>query len=226
MNAEIFSTSPTLSGPIAVRINCCTSDISEYLIALKWVRLEHRGRLVVSCLPIHRRSQAITLHIPVRAFSAIGLIVCLLGPVSGAAFARLQNPDAREKIRKQVEKFQDKELMRVTFHDKSWKLGCLRGIEADGFLMALSADGGEKVFFGDVASVKRVHPKGARKVFRVILQTGIVAGMIFGLGKAAGSVGGDTPRTVALKVYVVMALSYIGLQGMAGGHPPQSPPCQ
>jgi hypothetical protein len=166
-------------------------------------------------------------HTLCRSSCALFLVVCLLGPVCGRALAgpSQQNPDVHQKIRRQLEKFQEKELLRVTFHDKSWKLGCLRGIESDGFRLSLSAGTGEKIFFGDVAAVKRVHPRGAKKVFGVILRTGIAAGMIFGLVKAGNNIGGDTRKTVALKVWIGMALAYIGLQGIMGvQHPPQPEP--
>jgi hypothetical protein len=150
-------------------------------------------------------------------------VVCLLGPACGGALASPQQiPNADEKIRRQLEKFQEKELLRVTFHDKSWKLGCLRGIEPDGFRLALSAGTGEKIFFSDVAAVKRVHPRGAKRVFGV-LRAGIAAGMIFGLVKAGDNVGGDTPKTVALKIWVGTALAYIGLQGILGVRHPRQP---
>jgi hypothetical protein len=127
------------------------------------------------------------------------MAACLLAAVCNPASANprsQKDPGAAEAIRLEVEGFREKDLLRVRLHDGSERLGCLKGIESDGLRIGPPKGDRQKLLYRDVAAVTR--EQSPNFVRRVVLPVAALAGAILGTTK----IGSNTPKTVALKVYL------------------------
>ena len=156
------------------------------------------------------------LPVPFRKLCAISIVVCLLATVCvPASVTAGSKQDSDAEIRRQVEQFKEKDLLRVKLRDNSEKRRCLRAAESDGLLLVAPAyhpfsPGGaeERVLYKDVASVKREQPHRPNFLRRVVLPFAALAGVVF----ATVKIGSNTPKTVAVKVEVGGAAGIIALQ--------------
>src|SRR5262245_31338788 len=108
--------------------------------------------------------------------AAICLAVCLLvvfcQPLRAGAGPQTDSA-AAEKVRQEVERFRERDLLRVVFNDGSEKWGCLKETEADGFRFSVPNAPEEKVLYGDVATVKRGE-SSRQKILHGILRAATV----------------------------------------------------
>jgi hypothetical protein len=135
------------------------------------------------------------------------LLLTFLSAVCMAAPGSQENPNA-EEIRRQVGRFREKDLLRVTLQDTSEKLGCLQRSEPDGFFISPRGGPEEKISYVDVAAVKKDQPTKLKRVLRGVARAGVAAGLLFGIVK----IGSNTPKTVAAKIWVGSAAGLIALQ--------------
>lgn len=112
--------------------------------------------------------------------------------------------DATEKLRRRIESIRFNERLTVKFHDGSERQGCLKGIEADGFFVGAPEGAAEKIFYRDVDEVKKDKGKALPRVLRAVVRAAATAGVILGAAK----IGGNTPKTNVVKVWVGMAGVY------------------
>ena len=65
--------------------------------------------------------------------------------------------------------------------------------------------GAQKILYMDVSSVKSVKAGKAKRIFRGILNAGILAGTVFSVAK----IGSNTPKTVVAKVWLGSPVVYV-----------------
>ena len=127
------------------------------------------------------------------------VVACLLAAISDPALANpgsQRDPDAAEVIRRKVEAFREKDLLRVRLHDTSERLGCLKGTESDGLFIGPPEGAGQKLLYGDIAAVTRQERPNFLR--RVVIPVAALTGVVFGAAK----IGSNTPKTMVLKVYL------------------------
>ena len=123
-----------------------------------------------------------------------------------------------EKIRQEVERFRENDLLRVVFHDGSEKWGCLKRTETEGLLLGAPNAFEEKVLYSDIATVKRGDRSRLQKFLRGVLGAATVGAVWFGVAK----VGSNTPKTMAVKVPAGLALSLV----IVSSEGPRRPTCR
>ena len=86
------------------------------------------------------------------------IAVCLLTAICVSARATpgvQQDPDAVERIRQQVEGFQQKDRLKVKLHDGSEATGCLARTEPDGFVIGGLHSWSQRIPYGNVAEIRK-----------------------------------------------------------------------
>jgi hypothetical protein len=138
--------------------------------------------------------------VPFWKHYGVSIAVCLLTTIREplSVLGSQSDSGAAEAIRQKVEGFRERDLLKVRLHDNSERLGCLKAIESDGLLIGLPDGGGQKLLYGDIATVTREQPQRATLLRRVVLPVAALTGVIFGAAK----IGSNTPKTVALKIYL------------------------
>ena len=156
-----------------------------------------------------------------RRLCAFTVAVCVLACKTAEAIPSSQNsPDAAADMRRQVETFREKDLLRVTLRNNSERLGCLSGTEVDGFVLDppfysphRAAGSRERILFADILAVKR-EPR-PNFFSRVVMPITVFAGLIYGAVK----IGSNTPKTVAVKVEVAGAVLLMAGQSFSSRFP-------
>jgi hypothetical protein len=140
------------------------------------------------------------------------IAACLLAAICDAASATTgqKDPGVAEAIRQQVEGFSEKDLLRVKLHDNSERLGCLRTIELDGLVIGTPKGDVQTLLYGDIAAVAKEQTRRPNFLRRTLIPLAAVAGVIFGTAK----IGSNTPKTVALKIYVGSGVGAIAGQAL------------
>jgi hypothetical protein len=88
-----------------------------------------------------------------------------------------------------VQEFRENDLLHVIYHDRSRDWGCLKGTDADGFLLSFSDAPAQRVLYGEVATVERQSRGRFGSIKAGVLRVGSVAAVWFGVAK----IGGDSP---------------------------------